>query len=164
MRGLLMLALLIMAVGTSAARAQLVEQNTKCDANSETALDLCSAVSRKIMTMSLKETTSYKIGTPQRQRADTKFEDAFLAGEKCWGNYYRCAVRCQPPRHCIDACQAKFAQCFAAGESLMREGLQQMKRLTYNSPEWQAADAKGDTETDRCLEDNRSCQAKCANP
>jgi hypothetical protein len=164
MRVLLMLALVIMALGTSAARAQLVEQNTKCDASCKTALDQCSAVSRKIMTVALKETTSYKIGTPQRQRADTKFENAFLAGEKCWDSYYRCAARCQPPRHCIDACQAKFAQCFAAGERLMRDGLQEMKGLKFNSPEWQAANAKGDAETDKCLEDNRSCQAKCANP
>jgi hypothetical protein len=60
--------------------------------------------------------------------------------------------------------QSKFAQCFAAGERLMREGLQEMTRLKYNSPEWQAANAKGDAETDKCLEENRACQAKCANP
>ena len=43
-------------------------------------------------------------------------------------------------------------------------GLREMRRAKFGSPEWQAAYAKGDTQTDRCLQENRSCQAQCANP
>jgi hypothetical protein len=165
MRLLLALALAITAISSLPVQAQYAGpgQNTKCGGDCKLVLDQCSAAPNRIMTLALKETTPYNIGTRIRQKADIKFEGAFLAAEKCWDSYYRCTDRCVP-RHCIDACQATLTQCFAAGDRLAREGLQEMKRLKYNSPEWQAANTKGDAETDKCLEDNRSCQAKCANP
>jgi hypothetical protein len=165
MRLLLTLALAITAIGSLPVQAQYLGlgQNTKCGGDCKSVFDRCSAAPSKIMTLALKETTPFDIGTRQRQKADIKFENAFLAGEKCWDNYYRCTDRCVP-RRCIAACQATLAQCFPAGERLARDGLQEMKRLKYNSPEWQAANTKGDAETAQCLEDDRNCQAKCANP
>ena len=164
MRLLLMLALAITAIGSLPVQAQYTGPgNTKCETDCKSARDQCSAASNRIMVMALKETGPYKIETPQRQKADIKFENAFQVGEKCWDTFYRCTDRCEP-RRCIAACQATLAQCLPAGERLMREGLQEMKRLKYDSPEWQAAHTKGDAEIDKCLADDRSCQEKCSNP
>lgn len=164
MRLLLTLALAITAVGSLPVQAQYAGTgNTKCEDACKSARDHCSAASNRVMETALKETGPYKIGTRQREKADIKFENAFQVGQKCWDNFYRCTDRCQP-RRCIDACQATLMQCLRAGERLMREGLQEMKRLKYDSPEWQAANTKGDAEIDKCLNDDRSCQAKCANP
>ena len=164
MRRVLILALTILATDCRPVQAQLWQPNAKCEGQCRSTLAQCSAGSRKIMTTALKEAAPYRIETPARRKADIKFEYAFLGGEKCWDHYYRCAGTCRPPRRCIDACQSTFARCFAAGERLVRQGVQELKNLKIGSPEWQAADAKGDTETGKCLENNRSCQAKCANP
>ena len=148
-----------------AARAQVWEQlNTKCESLCRSSLDRCAAPSNKIMETALKETSAYNVGTPARERADVKFEGAYLTAEACWDKYYACAGKCRPPKRCINACQSTFGRCFAAGERTMREGLREMRRAKFGSPEWQAAYAKGDTQTDRCLQENRSCQAQCANP
>src|SRR5215467_8366106 len=147
------------------ARGQVWEQiNTRCEAGCRSTLDRCAAVSNKIMETALKETTPYNVGTPARERADIKFESAYLTAEGCWDKYYVCAGKCRAPKRCIGACQSTFRQCFAAGERTMREGLREMRLAKFGSPEWQAAYAKGDAQTDRCLQENRSCQAQCANP
>lgn len=99
-----------------------------------------------------------------REKADIKFENAFLAGEQCWDRYYRCTGNCRPAKGCIDACQSAFKQCFAGGERTMREGLREMKKFKFGSPDWKAAYAKGDKGTARCLTDILSCQGHCANP
>src|SRR5262249_61865575 len=99
-----------------------------------------------------------------RERADVKFENAFQTAENCWDRYYVCAGKCRAPKKCTDACQSTFKRCFAAGEKTMREGLREMKHARFGSPEWQAAYAKGGTQTDQCVQENRNCQAKCANP
>jgi hypothetical protein len=104
------------------------------------------------------------VGTSARERVDVKFEGAFETAENCWDRYCVCADKCLPPKKCVVACHSTFRQCFAAGERKMRDGLREMRRAKFGSPEWQAAYTKGDSETDRCIQDNRSCQAKCANP
>jgi hypothetical protein len=116
------------------------------------------------METALKKTTAYSIGTFERENADVKFESAFQTAEKCWGKYYKCAGRCHAPKRCIATCQSKFKKCFAAAETRMKEGPRAMKGLKFASPEWEAAYAKGGADSDRCLESNRDCQAKCANP
>src|SRR6516164_1487366 len=150
------LALLACPVSRAEVAAQL---NSKCEARCRSTLDQCAAVSNKIMETALKETTAYSVGTSGRERADIKFENAFLTAENCWDKYYLCAGKCRAPKRCVDACQSTFKQCFAAGERKMKEGLREMRKAKIDSPEWQAAYAKGDMETDRCLQDNRSCQA-----
>jgi hypothetical protein len=147
------------------ARAQLWDQmNTKCETSCRSGLDQCAAVFNKIMETALKETTAYSVGSSRRERADVKFEGAFLKTQNCWDTYYMCTRKCRAPQRCIDACQSTFTRCFAAGERKMREGLREMRHAKFDSPEWQAAYAKGNAETDRCLQDDQSCQAKCANP
>ena len=149
----------------SVSRAEVVAQmNSKCEASCRSTLDQCAAVSNKIMETALKETTAYSVGTSGRERADIKFEGAFQTAENCWDKYYLCTGKCRAPKKCVDACQSTFKQCFAAGEKKMRDGLQEMRHAKFGSSEWQAAYAKGDAETDRCLQENRNCQAKCANP
>lgn len=155
------LALLACPVSRAEVAAQL---NSKCEARCRSTLDQCAAVSNKIMETALKETTAYSVGTSGRERADVKFEGAFQTAENCWDKYYLCAGKCRAPKKCVDACQSTFKQCFAAGEKKMRDGLREMRHNKFGSAEWQAAYAKGDAETDRCLQENRNCQAKCANP
>jgi hypothetical protein len=163
MRFVAMVSLVLLA--GSVARAQVAEQmNSKCEAGCRSTLDQCAAVSNKIMETALKETTAYSVGTSGRERADVKFEGAFQTAENCWDRYYVCADKCRSPKKCVGACQSTFKQCFAAGEKKMRDGLREMRRAKFGSPEWQAAYTKGDSQTDRCIQDNRGCQAKCANP
>jgi hypothetical protein len=111
-----------------------------------------------------KEMEPFSIESVERDTPDIKFENAFASSEKCRSRYLRCSERCQPPKKCIDACQATFKKCFATGERIMKEGLRELKKLKYDSPEWRAAYTKGDVEIDRCLEENRNCPGKCANP
>jgi hypothetical protein len=161
MRWVLIVALVC---GGGPATAQIWGQNAKCESACRSTLDHCAAVSNKIMEMALKEADPYQVGTSERDRVDIKFESAFLAGEHCWDRYHRCTLGCAPPKRCVDACQSRFRQCFAASERRMKEGLREMKTLTFGSPEWKAVYGKGDKDADRCLEDNRNCQGKCANP
>jgi hypothetical protein len=144
----------------------LSELNAKCEAACKTALDKCAAVPNKIMDTASKEAVPYKIDTPERERADIKLESAFQASETCRNGYDRCAIKCRPSKACIDACHSRFHQCFAAGERKMQEGLREIKgkRLQFGSPEWQTAYTKGDRDINKCLENNRSCEAKCINP
>jgi len=156
------LALLACSVST---RAEVADQmNSKCEAGCRSSLDQCAAASNKIMETALKETTAYSVGSSGRERADVKFEGAFQKAENCWDRYYMCAGKCRAPKKCVDACQSTFKQCFVAGEKKVREGLREMQHAKFGSPEWQAAYAKGNSETDRCLRENRICQTKCANP
>jgi hypothetical protein len=158
------LALVAMILGVAPATAQQWDQNTKCEAACRSNLDQCAAVSNKTMETAIKETLPYRIETPERRRADIKFESAFQTAEKCWDKYYRCAGNCRPPKTCTDACQSSFKLCFAAGERTMKEGLRAMKSLKFGSDEWKAAYGRGDMPADRCLEENRNCHMKCANP
>jgi hypothetical protein len=153
-----------LVVGTIPARAQPWVQNKHCEIACKSTLDECAAASNKIMQTALRETEPFKIGTTEREKADIKFENAFLAGEQCWDRYYRCAGNCRPAKGCIDACQSAFKQCFADGEKTMREGLREMKKFKFGSPDWKTAYAKGDKGTGRCLTDNLNCQGHCANP
>jgi hypothetical protein len=138
--------------------------NSKCETGCRSALDQCAATSNKVMETALKETTVYAVGTAERAKVDIKFESAFQKAEACWDKYYICAAKCAPPKRCINACQSTFRKCFAAGDAKTREGLRQIKALKTGTPEWQAAYAKGDADIDACLEHNRNCKAKCANP
>jgi hypothetical protein len=159
-----MVSLVLFACSLST-RGEVTEQlNSKCEASCRVSLDQCAAASNKIMETALKETSAYSVGTSGRERADVKFESAFLTAENCWDRYYTCAGRCRPPKKCVDTCQTTYKQCFAAGEKKMRQGLREMRHAKFGSPEWQAAYAKGNMETDNCVQENRSCQAKCANP
>src|SRR5262249_22255597 len=160
MRWILVFAL---ALTTLPAKAQMSELNSKCEAACKTALDKCAAVSNKIMDTALKETGPYKIGTPERERADIKFERAFQVRETCRSRYERCATKCLPAKACMDACHSTLHQCFAAGERKMQEGLREIKSLKFGSPKWQTAYTKGDRDIDQCLETNRNCEAKCIN-
>ena len=153
-----------LVVGAVPAKAQLWEQNKNCGVACKSSLDECAAVSNKIMETTLKETVTYNVGTTAREKADIKFENAFLAGEQCWDRYYKCTGTCQPSRACIDACQSTFKQCFANGERTMRDGLREMKRYKFGSPDWKTAYAKGDRDIGRCLTENLNCQGHCANP
>jgi hypothetical protein len=164
-RILLLTAMINLLVGSVSANAEVSELiNSKCEIGCRSALDQCAAVSNKVMETALKETTAYSIGSPEREKADVKFESAFVTAENCWDKYHSCTGKCRPPKKCLDACQSTFKQCFAAGEQKMKEGLREMRKAKFGSPEWQTAYGKGDKETDHCLQDNRSCQAKCANP
>jgi hypothetical protein len=147
------------------AKAQAWEQvNSTCESTCKSTLDRCAAAANKLMQTALKETSAYNVGSSEREGADVKFENAFLTAETCWDKYYKCAGKCRPPKRCIDQCQSAFKRCFAAAEGKMRDGLREMRQAKFGSPEWQTAYAKGDMETDHCLQENRSCQAKCANP
>jgi len=161
MRWVPIVALMLAAVP---AEAQVWDMNSKCEESCRVALDKCAAVSNKIMGTELKQAQPYNIGTPEREKADAKFESAFQEGEKCWKGYYRCTAHCRAPKACVDKCQAAFRQCFATGERLIKEGLREIRRFEFGSPEWKAAYAKGDAETDHCLEDDRKCIGNCANP
>jgi hypothetical protein len=164
-RLVLVASVVLLLAGSVSARAQMGEQlNSKCQSACRSTLDQCAAVSNKIMETALKETTAYSVGTSARDNADVKFENAYLTAENCWDKYYTCTEKCRPPKTCIGACQTSFKKCFAAGEAKMKAGLREMRKLKFGSPEWQAAYAKGDMDADRCLQDNRTCQAKCANP
>jgi hypothetical protein len=162
MRSVLVVVVVLASGPTQAQVWDLI--NSQCEVGCRTALNQCAAVSNKIMETSLKETTAYNIGTPDREKADIKFENAFQTAEKCWSGYYKCTGHCQAPRRCVAACQSTLKQCFAAGERKMQEGLREMKNFAFGSAEWTAAYAKGGTDIDHCLEENHSCQAKCANP
>jgi hypothetical protein len=140
------------------------ELNSKCESACKATLDRCAAGANKRMETALKETTAYQVGSSERERADVKFETAFLEAATCWDKYYNCAGKCRPPQLCTDQCQSTFKRCFAAAERKMQDGLREMRRAKFGSPEWQSAYAKGDMDTDHCLQENRSCQAKCANP
>jgi hypothetical protein len=151
-------------LGSVQAKAQVWEQNIKCETACRATLDQCSAVPNRVMDTALNEMTPYTYDSPDRDKPDIKFENAFEAGEKCRGRYLRCAGKCQPPKKCVDACQATFKRCFAIGERKMKEGLRELKTFKYDSPQWKTAYGKGDAEMARCLEDNRNCRGKCANP
>jgi hypothetical protein len=163
MRWVVMVAFALVTVPLRAQDAALLN-NSACEAACKTKLDRCSATSNKVMETALKESSVYTIDTADRARADTKFEGAFLAGEKCWDGYYRCSATCQPPKRCLNACRSTFKRCFAVGERKMRQGLVAMRGLPFNSSEWQAAYTQGDGDVNRCLLEIRDCQAKCANP
>jgi hypothetical protein len=164
MRCIRMVVLALFACSLSA-RAQVWDPtNAQCEARCRSTLDQCAAASNKIMETALKETSAYNVGSSSRQRADVKFENAFQTAENCWDKYYVCAGKCRAPRKCVEACQATFRQCFAAGESKVKEGLRAMRHAKFGSPEWQAAYAKGDAETDRCLQEDQSCQVRCVTP
>jgi hypothetical protein len=150
-----------LALGPIQAKAQMWGPSSKCEAACTAALDQCAAVPNRIMDTALKEMEPFSIESVARDKPDIKFENAFASSEKCRSRYLRCSGKCQPPKRCIDACQATFRQCFAAGERIMKAGLRELKQLKYDSPEWKAAYAKGDAEMERCLEDNRNCQGKC---
>ena len=162
MRTMLVVALVLSCGPAQAQVWDLI--NSQCESACRTGLNQCAAVANKIMETSLKETTAYNIGTSDREKADIKFENAFQASEKCWGRYYKCTGHCQAPRRCIAACQSTFKQCFAAGERKMQEGLREMRNFAFGSTEWSAAYGKANRDVDHCLEENHSCQAKCANP
>jgi len=161
----LLIAVVCLLAGSVSVNAEVSELiNSQCESGCRSTLDQCAAVSNKVMETALKQTTTYSIGSPEREKADVKFENAFVTAEKCWDKYYGCTGKCRPPKKCLAACQSTFKQCFAAGEQKMKEGLREMRKAKFGSPEWQTAYGKGDKETDHCLQDNRSCQAKCANP
>jgi hypothetical protein len=153
-----------LALGPLPAKAQVSELNAKCEATCKMALDQCAAVPNKIMDTALKEAEPYKIDTPERERADIKFERAFQAGQRCQNRYDRCTSKCSPSKACLDACHPTFRKCFAASERKLKKSLQEIKGLKFGSPEWQTAYTKADGDINQCLETNRNCEAKCINP
>jgi hypothetical protein len=161
MRWICIVALLL---SCAPAEAQMSTLNNKCEATCRVALDRCSVVFDRIMDTALKEMTPYRAESVEKARADIRFEAAFEAGEKCRGRYSRCVEKCQPPKGCIKACLSTFKKCFADGKRLVYQGLRDLRKLKYDSPEWKAAYAKGDSDIEHCLDEDRSCEAKCANP
>jgi hypothetical protein len=161
MRWVLVAALVL---GSVPANAQMSTLNNKCEATCRDAREQCSAVFDRVMDTALKEMTPFRAESTEKARADIKFETAFEAGEKCRVRYNSCVDKCEPPRKCISACQVTYKKCFAVGESMVKEGIRELRKLKYDSPEWKVAYEKGDKEIERCLEDDRSCEGKCANP
>ena len=72
------------------------ELNSTCESACKATLDRCAASANERMETALKEPTAYQVGSSERERADVKFENAYLEAATCWDKCYSCTGKMSP--------------------------------------------------------------------